>query len=160
MKMSLKKKLKKIINKVAKKKAKKMVGAGAGSGSPSMNSAIGADIVIFTDTSATTLTATARPLRKFRLTKAVLESMANAVATAAGATVVVDQIRCDMEQVFSANASLPITTFRPDSVGNYLKAAWVNTGSEIQIQYRLIGALPVGGQIIVTSGLFGDVEEK
>ena len=159
MKLSLKKKLKKLVNKSAKKKASKMV-AKAESAKQTLNSAIGADVVTFTDQTAAVLTATARPQRAFRLTKLVVDPVPNAAAQAAGIAVVVDQIRTGMENLFSANASLPATNFRPDSIGNYLKSEFIDPGQEVSIQYRVVGVMPQGGQVIVSSGLFGDTKEK
>jgi hypothetical protein len=142
MKLSLKKKLKKLVNKSAKKKASKMVAKKEASMNV-LNSAIGADVITFTDLTAAVLTATARPQRAFRLTK-----------------LVVDQIRCGMENLFSANASLPATNFRPDSIGNYLKSEFIDPGQEVSIQYRVVGVMPLDGSVIVSSGLFGDSKEK
>ena len=159
MKLSLKKKLNKILNKKAKKKASAMVKAKE-KNSMILNSAIGADVVTFTDLTAGVLTATARPQRAFRLTKLVVDPVLNAAAIAAGVAVVVDQIRCGMENLFSANASLPATNFRPDSIGNYLKSEFIEPGQEVSIQYRVVGTMPQGGQVIVSSGLFGDSKER
>lgn len=159
MKKSLKQKLQKIIGKKAKKKAAAIVAKKEASMNV-LNSAIGADVVTFTDLTAAVLTATARPQRAFRLTKLVVDPVLNAAAIAAGVAVVVDQIRCGMENLFSANASLPATNFRPDSIGNYLKSQFIEPGQEVSIQYRVVGTMPQGGQVIVSSGLFGDSKEK
>jgi hypothetical protein len=159
MKLSLKKKLKKLVNKSAKKKASKMVAKKEASMNV-LNSAIGADVITFTDLTAAVLTATARPQRAFRLTKLVVDPVLNAAAVAAGVAVVVDQIRCGMENLFSANASLPATNFRPDSIGNYLKSEFIDPGQEVSIQYRVVGVMPLDGSVIVSSGLFGDSKEK
>lgn len=159
MKKSLKRKLQKIINKKTKKKAAAIVAKKEASMNV-LNSAIGTDIVTFTDQTAAVLTATARPQRAFRLTKLVVDPVLNAAAIAAGVAVVVDQIRCGMENLFSANASLPATNFRPDSIGNYLKSQFIDPGQEVSIQYRVVGTMPQGGQVIVSSGLFGDSKEK
>lgn len=159
MKLSLKNKLKKLVNKSAKKKAAKMVAAKEAK-MQTLNSAIGADVIVFTPTSGNVLNATARPQRPFRLTKAVVEANLSAGAIAAGLAVVVDQIRCGMDQLFSANASIPIGNFRPDSIGNYLKSEFIEPGQEIQIQFRVVGVIPVGESVTVSTGLFGDSKEK